>query len=985
MYSDNQSAIALCCNIVKPFQIQAYRHRIYFIKGAVENGAINFTFVYTDSVFKLAVIFTKIALDDALVAPVNRLKIGKCNLRLSSDLTSKEATLQVVYDVLKLTPFYKAFQASADVLEIYMQEFWAIDPLVQWRDKDDYSSMSTSYINPGDHLLRLSTSVSVCDDDDDDDDDDEDDDANKDSDAHDDDDDDDNDATDRYGGIDNIIYPNENQKDDDRVKDGEEDKEGDVTNVNLEGGDVDMTDIDTTKDTEDAHVTLMAATLVVQQQSSSVSDLVSKFISPTTDDESDLSKLKQSNPFTEAISSILGIVNEYLGSKMKEAADVAIQLKSNSPGEEVKHEENQEFLNSLDSNIIYGIASSLSELELKWILMDKMEDNKLINRSDVQKNLYNALVEAYNTNKDLLSSYGTQSSFDEFMATPIDFSAFMINRLKIDHLTQELLTGPTYDLIKGMPYPHNLSKPLSLIPNARGRLIIPFDHFINNDLEYLKGGSSSRKYTTSITKTKAADYGQVKWIEDRIPRTTWSVVPIDYDKHEYWGKLTNLKLDDKYALNVALRMYTRRIAIQERMEDLQLAVKSYQKKINLTRPDTTRPDLRKMTLYTGYPDVQGIIYQDELSKNRLIRTDELHKFSDGTLNHVCINLNDIATGIQMDYLSKRRWSPQDKRRARVMISSIDRKLRDQSYKAVRLRYSNPMIQPEPEGSTQGYLPVSIEVLRFYTLAGNLVKEILLKLNLPDHRILKDGGEGNRATYGTEWHGLEDGKTCMTRSSTKELFTPFKNPEREFHSSRKLFKTPSLDELSLPKFDLFSDLEEHFEEYVAGKMTETMEEYMCKTRDKVEYNGRNVLGTFVNAPIFVGNFSVVTDFTVVENMDAYRDEGMGEVIVGEPFCKALYVETRRFDGIITIFNGNDSVTYQMVRSHPIFKHLTDKQCNKIPPLLKVSEHDKMNGISHSYQKLKGFYKGILDLGPEFIQDEKNVERLTRGHISVHEME
>ncbi|GJU41500.1 hypothetical protein Tco_1194457 [Tanacetum coccineum] len=67
----------------------------------------------------------QIALDDALVAPANRLKIGKCNLRLSSDVTSKEATLQVVYDVLKLTPFYKAFQVSADVPEIYMQELWA--------------------------------------------------------------------------------------------------------------------------------------------------------------------------------------------------------------------------------------------------------------------------------------------------------------------------------------------------------------------------------------------------------------------------------------------------------------------------------------------------------------------------------------------------------------------------------------------------------------------------------------------------------------------------------------------------------------------------------------------------------------------------------------------------------------------------------------------------------------------------------------------
>ncbi|GKE39961.1 hypothetical protein Tco_1463366, partial [Tanacetum coccineum] len=62
---------------------------------------------------------------DALVAPADRLKIGKCNLRLSSDVTSKEATLQVVYDVLKLTPFYKAFQVTADAPEIYMQEFWA--------------------------------------------------------------------------------------------------------------------------------------------------------------------------------------------------------------------------------------------------------------------------------------------------------------------------------------------------------------------------------------------------------------------------------------------------------------------------------------------------------------------------------------------------------------------------------------------------------------------------------------------------------------------------------------------------------------------------------------------------------------------------------------------------------------------------------------------------------------------------------------------
>ncbi|GKF09909.1 hypothetical protein Tco_0044133 [Tanacetum coccineum] len=141
-------------------------------------------------------------------------------------------------------------------------------------------------------------------------------------------------------------------------------------------------------------------------------------------------------------------------------------------------------------------------------------------------------------------------------------------------------------------------------------------------------------------------------------------------------KLTNLNLEERYALNEALRMFTRRIVIQERVEDLQLGVKSYQKKINLEKPDIYRSDLRRMTAYTAYPDIQGIIYVDEMNKNRLMRTDELYKFSDGTLNHVRTALNDIDRGIEMDYLLKRKWSKQDKKRARVMINAINKKLRD---------------------------------------------------------------------------------------------------------------------------------------------------------------------------------------------------------------------------------------------------------------------------------------------------------------------
>nr|GEX14717.1 hypothetical protein [Tanacetum cinerariifolium] len=64
-------------------------------------------------------------MDEALVPFAKRLRIGKTNFCLLSDIKSKESTLQLVYDVLRLCPFFKAFLVTADVPEIYMQEFWA--------------------------------------------------------------------------------------------------------------------------------------------------------------------------------------------------------------------------------------------------------------------------------------------------------------------------------------------------------------------------------------------------------------------------------------------------------------------------------------------------------------------------------------------------------------------------------------------------------------------------------------------------------------------------------------------------------------------------------------------------------------------------------------------------------------------------------------------------------------------------------------------
>nr|GEX29921.1 hypothetical protein [Tanacetum cinerariifolium] len=236
---------------------------------------------------------------------------------------------------------------------------------------------------------------------------------------------------------------------------------------------------------------------------------------------------QQMNQFAEAVSAIPGIVQRYMDQRMSEAIQVAVQLQSEKLREETQ-KLNDEFLKTIDENMqniikdqvkeqvktSYVVASDLSEMELKKILIKKMEGNKSIQRSDEQRNLYKDLVEAYESDKINLDTYeetvtlkrrrdgdndkdeepsagpdrgskrrregkepesasaptktatssadsiqpwiselaklsDSRSSFNELMDSPLDFSNFLINRLKVDTLTPELLTGPTYELMKG--------------------------------------------------------------------------------------------------------------------------------------------------------------------------------------------------------------------------------------------------------------------------------------------------------------------------------------------------------------------------------------------------------------------------------------------------------------------------------------------------------------------------------------------------------
>nr|GEY24608.1 hypothetical protein [Tanacetum cinerariifolium] len=633
----------------------------------------------------------QVARDEALVPHAKRLRIGRRNFCLLLDIKFKGSTLQLVYDVLRLTPFFKAFLVTTDVSEIYMQEFWR-QPLF---------------------IIILSAMEILC--------------------CH-----HQQCLTGKSSGYDSLqlsqaqilwgLYHKRNV---------------DFAYLIWEDFVYQVEHKDTKKSNEMYYPQFIKV-------------IIHHFMSKDP-------SIPRRNK------------------RMNEAVKVAVQIQSGRLRDEAQAE-NDEFLKTIDENMqkiikeqvkeqvktSYAIAADLSEMELKKILIEEMEGNKSIHRSNKQRNLYKALVEAYESDKIILDTYGdtvtlkrrrdddadkdeelfdgsdrgskrrregkepesasaptekatrsagksTQGSksrqmsvsesatLEEPMQTTFNMEEPSHPEFEtgaddqptiesVDTLTPELLAGPTYELMKGSCKSLvELEYQLEEVYKAT-----------TDQLDWVKPeGALSRKYTASVTKTKAADYGHIKWIEDLfygfavnwesacdvyskqriITVTELKIVEWQNYKHLDWitvrrddDKLYKFKEGDFKRLRIQ-DIEDISIIIQRRVKDLQLSVESYQKKLNLTKLDTYCSDLKRKEAYIAYSNLRGFIYQNKDKKNRLMQTDELHKFSDGTLTDVRTALDDHLKGIQMQYLPQSIWRKSDKDRAAAMIQAIDKRLK----------------------------------------------------------------------------------------------------------------------------------------------------------------------------------------------------------------------------------------------------------------------------------------------------------------------
>ncbi|GJX37000.1 hypothetical protein Tco_0250303 [Tanacetum coccineum] len=185
---------------------------------------------------------------------------------------------------------------------------------------------------------------------------------------------------------------------------------------------------------------------------------------------------------------------------------------------------------------------------------------------------------------------------------------------------------------------------------------VPHPCFYNNDYTYLVDLITEEKYTTSITMHYATRYYK-EGIEDMIPER-WSE-----EVHRYHFEALNVRRSDdkeyefsyanlsRLSVNDVEDMYL--LQVQDKVEDIQLGVESYQRTLNLTKPTMFFEGIDQRIPFTMTATHKGVVYLNQYNIKSLIKLSEVKKFCDGTLMKIQENLIDMLSKNKLGSGNKR--------------------------------------------------------------------------------------------------------------------------------------------------------------------------------------------------------------------------------------------------------------------------------------------------------------------------------------------
>ncbi|GKD40500.1 hypothetical protein Tco_1260707, partial [Tanacetum coccineum] len=145
------------------------------------------------------------------------------------------------------------------------------------------------------------------------------------------------------------------------------------------------------------------------------------------------------------------------------------------------------------------------------------------------------------------------------------------------------------------------------------------------------------------------------------------------------GYLDHLPGSDKRMLSTAIKQWTQNLVIRRRVEDFQLGIESYQTQLNLTKPGWDATGYGFKHDYTIIESPRAVVFPVDNNDRKIIRFNEIYKFSDGTLTRILEVLDYRVKEFKVKRLNpsmnRRFWTEKDVTRSKEFIAAIERRLK----------------------------------------------------------------------------------------------------------------------------------------------------------------------------------------------------------------------------------------------------------------------------------------------------------------------
>ncbi|GJZ66568.1 hypothetical protein Tco_0623264 [Tanacetum coccineum] len=150
----------------------------------------------------------------------------------------------------------------------------------------------------------------------------------------------------------------------------------------------------------------------------------------------------------------------------------------------------------------------------------------------------------------------------------------------------------------------------------------------------------------------------------------------------------------------------------------------------------------------------------------------------------------------------------------------------------------------------------------------------------------------------------------------------------------------------------------------------------KLDPKGDPNGRvsNFTGRIKGMHVFIGNFTYIIDFMIVEDISSIIDPSLSQVVLGKPFVEISNMTHDPPEEVVRFTNETDEIAYKMSHKIEQYDSLSDLKIEHTNSVYLRNEEEKRRGVEYVMSQILDFYKECMELRPKYltgIADEREV--------------